>query len=154
MSNGNTLTVFTLTVILALGQVNHQAEVSQLTNPVHPDEDIFWFDVHMDEIMVVKVLEGEEKIHHVGPGDGLAQPTALSEVLQAGAAELELLVEPCCLLPAVVEPHQVAVRGQELMFPHLLQLPHSVARPLVHLPGNLHCIQPIVFSEFDPVHCA
>ena len=104
--------------------------------------------------MVVEVLEGEEEIHHVGPGHGLTQTTVLGEILQAGAAELELLIEPGRLLPAVVEPHQVAVRGQELVLPHLLQLPHSVARPLVHLPGNLHGIQTIVFSEFDPVHCA
>ena len=74
------------------------------------------------------------------------------EILQAGAAELELLVEPGRLLPAVVEPHQVAVRRQELVLPHLLQLPHSVTRTLVHLPGNLHRIQTVVFPELDPVH--
>ena len=104
--------------------------------------------------MVVKVLEGEEEIHHVGPGHRLTQAAVLSEVLQTGAAELKLLVQPGRLLPAVVEPHQVAVRRQELVLPHLLQLPHSVTRTLVHLPGNLHRIQTVVFSELDPIHSA
>ena len=146
--------MLTPTVILSLGQVYHEAKVSQFTNPVHPDENIFWFDVHVDEVMVVQVLEGEEEIHHVGPGHGLTEAPILGEILQAGAAELELLVETGRLLPAVVEPHQVTVGRQELVFPHLLQFPHSVALPFVHLPGNLHGVQTVVFSELDPVHSA
>ena len=143
-----------ITVIISLGQIYHEAEVSQFTNPVHPDEDIFRFDVHVDEIVVVEVLEGEEEIHHVGPGHGLTQTTVLGEILQAGAAELELLVEPGRLLPAVVEPHQVAVGRQELVLPHLLHLPQAVARALVHLPGDLHRVLTVVLSELDSVHSA
>ena len=71
--------------------------------------------------------------------------------MKTGAAELELLVEPGLLLPAVVEPHHVAVTRQELVLPHLLQLPHPVTGALVHLPGYFDCVQPGVFFEFDTI---
>ena len=59
------LVIYSFTVILSLGEVYHQAEVSQFTNSIHADEDILWFYVHVDEIVIVKVLESKEEIHQV-----------------------------------------------------------------------------------------
>ena len=54
----------------------------------------------------------------------------------------------------MVEPDQVAVRRQELVLPHLLQLPGSVTLTLVHLLGDLDSVQFSILSKLDFVNCA
>ena len=50
------------------------------------------------------------------------------------------LVESSLLLPTLVEADDVAVRRQELMLPHLLQLGVSVTVAFIRLLGFLYCV--------------
>ena len=39
-----------------LSQVNDQSKISELADAVHTDEDVLGLDVHVDQVMVVQVL--------------------------------------------------------------------------------------------------
>ena len=40
-----------------LSEVNDEAEVPDLADAVHPDEDVVRLDVHVDKLVIVKVLD-------------------------------------------------------------------------------------------------
>jgi hypothetical protein len=40
-----------------LSEVDDEPEVSKFADSVHPDEDVVRLDVHVDEVVVVKVLD-------------------------------------------------------------------------------------------------
>jgi hypothetical protein len=43
-----------------LSQVDDESEISELANSVHPDEDVFRLDIHVDQVVVVQMLNGLE----------------------------------------------------------------------------------------------
>ena len=53
--------------LVLLGEVEHEAKVSQFAESVAADEDVLRLDVHVDELVVVQVLEGVQQVDQVGP---------------------------------------------------------------------------------------
>jgi hypothetical protein len=39
-----------------LSQVDDESEISELADSVHPDEDVFRLDIHVDQVVVVQML--------------------------------------------------------------------------------------------------
>ena len=95
----------------------------------------------MNQVVFVEMIHGKEEVYHTSPDGVLLQLSQLTLLLETAMAQLELLIQSCFLLPAMIEPYKVAMRRKELVLPDLFQLPCSIRGSFVHLPSDLHGVQ-------------
>jgi len=65
-------------------------------------ENIFGLDIHVNQVVLVEMIDSKEEVYHTFPDGVLLQLSQLTLLLETAMAQLELLIESCFFLPAMI----------------------------------------------------